>query len=243
MKSKANNNNKTETNEYENRIIVNDEKKLILPLQTPNIKDNSNYIQNKHRIFSNINIDFYSIAYKLTILAVVLFTVFIILMLAISLSNNYIELSDLSFNQQPIVENLTFDNKQALNENEFISKIKEAESNSNIIIETNQIEGGISQVSAYTEDYYYEINFITFESTEDANFYFDYVIENSEPLSESAQNYSYISGVNYIESTFISDKYSGFVDISSIENTIIIGIAYNSNYKEHIKTVINNLGY
>lgn len=128
-------------------------------------------------------------------------------------------------------------NSKPINKEEFI----EAAENKSLQIENKELGGGITEIMAYTDDYSYEINYITFESATDAQAYYNYIIDGADETESSVS--SSIVGQNSAESTLISSTYNGFMDITYIDNTIIIAIAYDSNKQTDIINFMNNLGY
>lgn len=111
----------------------------------------------------------------------------------------------------------------------------------NMLIETKEIGSGIVEVMAYKEDYSYEINYITFESIEETQAYYNYIIDTADESESSIS--SSIVGQSSAESTLISETYNGFMDIAYIDNTIIISIAYDSNKQTEVIEFMNKLGY
>lgn len=128
-------------------------------------------------------------------------------------------------------------NSKPVTKEEFI----EAAENKDLQIDNKELGGGITEIMAYTDDYSYEINYITFESATDAQAYYNYIIDGADETESSVS--SSIVGQNSAESTLISSTYNGFMDITYIDNTIIIAIAYDSNKQTDIINFMNNLGY
>lgn len=126
---------------------------------------------------------------------------------------------------------------EAITDKEFI----QLASDNNLTIEKKDLGSGITEISAYTSDFKYEINFITFSNSEETLAYYNYIIEDAKEVESSIS--SSIIGRNSAESTFISDTYNGFMDITYIDNTIIIGIAYDSNEQSSVIELINSIGY
>lgn len=128
-------------------------------------------------------------------------------------------------------------NSKPVTKEEFI----EAAENKDLQVDNKELGGGITEIMAYTDDYSYEINYITFESTTDAQAYYNYIIDGADETESSVS--SSIVGQNSAESTLISTTYNGFMDITYIDNTIIIAIAYDSNEQTEVINFMNNLGY
>lgn len=110
-----------------------------------------------------------------------------------------------------------------------------------LLTETKELGDGITETKVYTEEYSYEINYITFESNEDTKAYYNYIIATADESESSIS--SSIVGQNSAESTLISNTYNGFMDITYVDNTIIIAIAYDSNKQTEVIEFMNSLGY
>lgn len=128
-------------------------------------------------------------------------------------------------------------NSKPASRDEFVSAAERC----SLQIDTKELGGGISEVMAYTDDYSYEINYITFESSEETQAYYNYIIDTADESESSVS--SSIVGQNSAESTLISNTYNGFMDITYIDNTIIIAIAYDSNKQTEVIEFMNDLGY
>jgi hypothetical protein len=108
-------------------------------------------------------------------------------------------------------------------------------------VDTDSIGSGITKTIACDDKYTYEINFVEFASQEDASAYYNYIIDYADEIESSYS--SSITGQKSAESTLISDTYNAFMDITYIDNTLIIGIAYDSNKQDTVIDILNNLGY
>lgn len=157
--------------------------------------------------------------------------VLLIVIIIIILGNVILSINDMKINTTSLL------NSKSVTKEEFI----EAAENKDLQIENKELGGGITEVMAYTDDYSYEINYITFESTTDAQAYYNYIIDGADETESSVS--SSIVGQNSAESTFISSTYNGFMDITYIDNTIIIAIAYDSNKQTDVISFMNSLGY
>lgn len=125
----------------------------------------------------------------------------------------------------------------AIDKEQFVSYMD----NMSLNVETDDIGAGITKTIAYDDKYTYEINFVEFASQEDASAYYNYMIDYADETDSSYS--SSITGQKSAESTLISNTYNAFMDITYIENTLIIGIAYDSNKQDTVIEILNNLGY
>lgn len=157
--------------------------------------------------------------------------VLLIVIIVIALGNVISSINSMKINTTSLL------NSKPINKEEFI----EAAENKSLQIENKELGGGITEIMAYTDDYSFEINYITFESNTDAQAYYNYIIDGADETESSVS--SSIVGQNSAESTLISTTYNGFMDITYIDNTIIIAIAYDSNKQTDIINFMNNLGY
>lgn len=117
----------------------------------------------------------------------------------------------------------------------------ETMNNNSLIVEQRDVGQNIIKTTAHTEDYSYEIDFIEFITEEQARAYFKFINEYTEEISSSYSKS--MSTINSAEKTYISSKYDCLIDISYIDNTIIIGLAYETNEYEGMVNIMNELGY
>ncbi len=157
--------------------------------------------------------------------------VLMVVIIVIILGNTILSINDLKINTTSLL------NSKPVSREEFI----EAVNKKGIQVDNKELGGGITETTAYDEDYSYEINYITFESSTDAQAYYSYIIDSADETESSVS--SSIVGQNSAESTMISSTYNGFMDITYIDNTIIIAIAYDSNKQTEIIGFMNSLGY
>ena len=128
-------------------------------------------------------------------------------------------------------------NSEPISREQFVESVDK----NKMLVEIKELGSGITEVMAYKEDYSYEINYITFESIEETQAYYNYIIDTADESESSIS--SSIVGQNSAESTLISETYNGFMDITYIDNTIIIAIAYDSNKQTEVIEFMNKLGY
>lgn len=128
-------------------------------------------------------------------------------------------------------------NSEPITKEEFIST---SETNG-LTVEEKDVDSGIHETTSYADKYKYEINFITFDSAEDTLAYYNYIIDEADEVKSSVS--SSVVGHNSAESTLISSTYNGFMDITYIDNTIMIAIAYDSNEQTSVINFMNSLGY
>lgn len=128
-------------------------------------------------------------------------------------------------------------NSEPITKEEFIS----ASETSGLTVEEKDVDSGIHETTSYADKYKYEINFITFDSAEDTLAYYNYIIDEADEVKSSVS--SSVVGRNSAESTLISSTYNGFMDITYIDNTIMIAIAYDSNEQTSVINFMNSLGY
>lgn len=128
-------------------------------------------------------------------------------------------------------------NSEPITKEEFVS----ASENSGLTVEEKEVDSGIHETTSYADKYKYEINFITFDSAEDTLAYYNYIIDEADEVKSSVS--SSVVGHNSAESTLISSTYNGFMDITYIDNTIMIAIAYDSNEQTSVINFMNSLGY
>lgn len=157
--------------------------------------------------------------------------ILLIIIIIIVLGNVMLSINNMKINTTSLL------NSKPVSKEEFIY----AAENKGLQVENKELGGGITEVMAYTDNYSYEINYITFESTTDAQAYYNYIIDGADETESSVS--SSIVGQNSAESTLISTTYNGFMDITYIDNTIIIAIAYDSNEQTEVINFMNNLGY
>lgn len=149
----------------------------------------------------------------------------------ILLGDVVISISELNVNTTSLLSS------NPITQEEFIDAAKQK----NLTVEVKELGGGITEVATYIEEYKYEINYITFESSEDAKAYYNYIIDTADETESSIS--SSIVGQNSAESTLVSNAYNGFMDITYIDNTIIISIVYDSNEQKEVIEFMNSLGY
>ena len=128
-------------------------------------------------------------------------------------------------------------NSEPISREQFVKSVDK----NKMLVEIKELGSGITEVMAYKEDYSYEINYITFQSIEETQAYYNYIIDTADESESSIS--SSIVGQNSAESTLISETYNGFMDITYIDNTIIIAIAYDSNKQTEVIEFMNKLGY
>lgn len=128
-------------------------------------------------------------------------------------------------------------NSEPITKEEFVST---SETNG-LTVEEKDVDSGIHETTSYADKYKYEINFITFDSAEDTLAYYNYIIDEADEVKSSVS--SSVVGHNSAESTLISSTYNGFMDITYIDNTIMIAIAYDSNEQTSVINFMNSLGY
>lgn len=128
-------------------------------------------------------------------------------------------------------------NAAAIDKEQFIETVK----NKNLQIDEKELSDNIEEVMSYTDDYTYEIDYITFDNNTDAQVYYNYIIDEADEKESSVS--SSILGQNSAETTLISNTYNSFMDITYIDNTIIIGLAYDSNEQDTVISIMNSLGY
>lgn len=157
--------------------------------------------------------------------------ILLIIIIIIVLGNVMLSINNMKINTTSLL------NSKPVSKEEFIYTAE----NKGLQVENKELGGGITEVMAYTDNYSYEINYITFESTTDAQAYYNYIIDGADETESSVS--SSIVGQNSAESTLISTTYNGFMDITYIDNTIIIAIAYDSNEQTEVINFMNNLGY
>ena len=159
------------------------------------------------------------------------FVIFLVIAIVMLISNVVSSVNELKINTTSLL------NSNPIAESEFIK----AAENIGLLIDNKELGGGITEVMAYNEDYSYEINYITFESNEETQAYYNYIIDIADESKSSVS--SSIIGQNSAETTLISQTYNGFMDITYIDKTIIIAIAYDSNKQKDVIEFMNNLGY
>lgn len=159
------------------------------------------------------------------------FVIFLVIAIVMLISNVVSSVNELKINTTSLL------NSNPIDESEFIK----AAENIGLLIDNKELGGGITEVMAYNEDYSYEINYITFESNEETQAYYNYIIDIADESKSSVS--SSIIGQNSAETTLISQTYNGFMDITYIDKTIIIAIAYDSNKQKDVIEFMNNLGY
>ena len=159
------------------------------------------------------------------------FAIFLVITIVMLISNVVSSVNELKINTTSLL------NSNPIDETEFIK----AAENIGLLIDNKELGGGITEVMAYNEDYSYEINYITFESNEETQAYYNYIIDIADESKSSVS--SSIIGQNSAETTLISQTYNGFMDITYIDKTIIIAIAYDSNKQKDVIEFMNNLGY
>lgn len=120
-------------------------------------------------------------------------------------------------------------------------KFKEHAKSYNLKLESKDLGNGANEIIATEPDMLYEIDMFCFSTNEEASTYFEYIKDSAD--SKYTSNSSEVTGQNCAEVTFISNEYNGFMDITYIENTIIVGIAYNSNEQKTVVKFMNELGY
>lgn len=128
-------------------------------------------------------------------------------------------------------------NSEPITKEEFVS----ASENNGLTVEEKDVDSGIHETTSYADKYKYEINFITFDSAKDTLAYYNYIIDEADEVKSSVS--SSVVGHNSAESTLISSTYNGFMDITYIDNTIMIAIAYDSNEQTSVINFMNSLGY
>lgn len=128
-------------------------------------------------------------------------------------------------------------NSEPITKEEFVS----ASETNGLTVEEKDVDSGIHETTSYADKYKYEINFITFDSAEDTLAYYNYIIDEADEVKSSVS--SSVVGHNSAESTLISSTYNGFMDITYIDNTIMIAIAYDSNEQTSVINFMNSLGY
>lgn len=128
-------------------------------------------------------------------------------------------------------------NSEPITKEEFVS----ASENNGLTVEEKDVDSGIHETTSYADKYKYEINFITFDNAEDTLAYYNYIIDEADEVKSSVS--SSVVGHNSAESTLISSTYNGFMDITYIDNTIMIAIAYDSNEQTSVINFMNSLGY
>ena len=128
-------------------------------------------------------------------------------------------------------------NSEPITKEEFVS----ASETNGLTVEEKEVDSGIHETTSYADKYKYEINFITFDSAEDTLAYYNYIIDEADEVKSSVS--SSVVGHNSAESTLISSTYNGFMDITYIDNTIMIAIAYDSNEQTSVINFMNSLGY
>lgn len=128
-------------------------------------------------------------------------------------------------------------NSEPITKEEFVST---SETNG-LTVEEKDVDSGIHETTSYADKYKYEINFITFDNAEDTLAYYNYIIDEADEVKSSVS--SSVVGHNSAESTLISSTYNGFMDITYIDNTIMIAIAYDSNEQTSVINFMNSLGY
>lgn len=128
-------------------------------------------------------------------------------------------------------------NSEPITKEEFVS----ASETNGLTVEEKDVDSGIHETTSYADKYKYEINFITFDNAEDTLAYYNYIIDEADEVKSSVS--SSVVGHNSAESTLISSTYNGFMDITYIDNTIMIAIAYDSNEQTSVINFMNSLGY
>lgn len=108
-------------------------------------------------------------------------------------------------------------------------------------VSSRKVGKDIKQLTAITDDISYEISMMEFKTTDDASKYYS-SIRDSARVVNTMQS-SEVNGEDCGEMTFVSNTYNGFMDVTYIDNTIIVGIAYNSNEQKTIVEFMNKLGY
>lgn len=196
-----------------------------LPLQQQRDYSLSNTNANSFKVK---NIKKEGIGFLILPLAII---VLMIVIIVIIFGNTILSINDLKINTTSLL------NSKPVTRGEFI----EAVNKKGIQVNDKELGGGISETTAHDEDYNYEINYITFESSTDAQAYYNYIIDSADETESSIS--SSIVGQNSAESTMISSTYNGFMDITYIDNTIIIAIAYDSNKQTEVIEFMNSLGY
>jgi len=108
-------------------------------------------------------------------------------------------------------------------------------------IDERDLGSNISSICAHTDDFSYEIQFIKFEEQKQALAYYNYIIESAAEVQSSYSKS--IRAASSAERTLVSKTYNALVDISYINNTIVIGLAYNTNEYDTMISYINSIGY
>lgn len=87
----------------------------------------------------------------------------------------------------------------------------------------------------------YEIIYAKFKTREEANKAFNKFIETAEEVETS---YSFHTALdNSKKRILVSNKYNGLVVEALIENTIVTGVAYNTNRYKNVVKIMRDLGY
>lgn len=126
---------------------------------------------------------------------------------------------------------------KAIDKEQFVSAMEQNE----LKIEEKKQDNNLIEYSASNDDTSYEIDYIAFESQEDAEAYFNYIKDSAGAIESSKT--SDVTSKNGAESAFISKTYAGYMDMTYIKNTIIIGIAYDSNEQDAVTKIMDDLGY
>lgn len=129
-----------------------------------------------------------------------------------------------------------------INTTAITSETFEKEStNHSLEVEERDLGSGIQSICAHTPNFEYEIQFIQFEDEKQSKAYYNFIVESADEVESSYSKQ--IKASNSAERVLVSNEYNALIDISYINNTLMIGLAYNTNEFENMANYMNSLGY
>jgi len=129
-----------------------------------------------------------------------------------------------------------------INTTAITSETFEKEStNHSLEVEERDLGSGIQSICAHTPNFEYEVQFIQFEDEKQSKAYYNFIVESADEVESSYSKQ--IKASNSAERVLVSNEYNALIDISYINNTLMIGLAYNTNEFENMANYMNNLGY